>query len=126
MVMSTQLEKESIKSLCCPECKSEDIRVRIDTDGTCDCVECNNCNFSDYYKGEHRKHPDPEQWKQMYNYSFKFYVAYHRIWEEEKVKAESDEQAREIAKSSLDCDCYGYKRYSKASVYINGVWEEFK
>ena len=75
-------EKEEIQVLCCPACKSENIRVRIDVDGVRDCVECNDCKLSDYYKGEHRKYPDNEQWKQMYYYTFLFYVTYHQKWEQ--------------------------------------------
>jgi hypothetical protein len=125
-VTTQTLDKEPVVVLCCPECKSQNIRARIDTKGQVNCVECYDCKFSDYYNTvEHRKHSDESQWKQMYEYSFKFYVTYHKEWVEEKVDAESDEQARKIAKANLGYDCYGYKRHSKVSVFINGVWETF-
>lgn len=46
-----ETEKEEIYVLCCPKCKSRDIRVRIGADGIRDCVKCSKCGFEDYYRG---------------------------------------------------------------------------
>jgi hypothetical protein len=51
--------------LCCPECQSDNVKVRLNTNGTADVVECRDCLFIDYAEGEKRIYPDQQQWVEL-------------------------------------------------------------